>query len=210
MLSIWSYDYTGEPLVLDATVQAVVTRSAQVTGHPVEASGSGAGTNGSFRVSDHRRREPKVYRSTGLLVDWPSDALAAQRASQAGSGQPGLDGVLENAEPRDRTRASGMLARLQELDATNELVNLDTDQELLASMSLDSLTHEEVGDGAIQVQMTWKEVLFVSTSTGSLKPLPKPEASKKAAQRRVAQKKGTTPKDPAKSSSLLYRMLGGP
>lgn len=208
MLAIWDYDFSADPLILDATLQAVVSRSAQITRNPVEVSGSGLAAGGTIRIGDHRQITPNQYRATALLLDWPSDSLLARRNSDSGRGQPGLDGVLENAQLQDQTRAAGMLERLREIHRTHELCNLDTDLETIFSVGLESLTSEQAGRGAIRVQMVWSEVLITSASAEAFErpePKPKPEAAKKAAKKRPAAKKGTKPVEKPQSESGLYR-----
>jgi hypothetical protein len=154
-----------DPLVFDATLESLHSRTAEITSVPVENDAD---------VTEHRNRGPVGYRFRAFFIrEDPNPIRANQRARAAnGSAPDQLASARDNGPPPTPARPFELYESLLELDKTDAVVTVYTDLEVLESVMFETIDSRNVKAGAaIEVSGVMRQVRFASVS---LEPLPTP------------------------------------
>lgn len=161
-LAIYEDATTKTPLIFDATLEYPVSRSAEITRHPVED---------GVAVADHIVRGPRSLNFRGIFVNEETNADAARRRGNAGRHDPGntrstIATMVSNGPQVQHDRAQKNLERLIGLYERNTtpIFQVFTSLETLERVLMTDMTHREVGEGAIEVAGTMTEIRVASTT----------------------------------------------
>lgn len=187
MIHIQRITSTGnisEVITLDATLDANLSHTLNVTDFPVEDGSS---------ISDHAQKQPDVVTLRGVVSSTPLRIVS-------------LDALTGDARPRAAFEV------LEELQNSKELVRIVTDLKTYDNMALTTLAAPRRQDttNALFFTATFRELRLVSSQIVQLPPEEDVEqtATSKEEGGKVAPKP-TESESEVEKASLLYRALNG-